>query len=62
MVTTKQLQESLDAWVRDTKRELNLLSLNVIELGVELRKVQAAIHDITRYEKTLHKYLTIKLK
>jgi len=61
-VTPDELQESLDDWAKEIKRDNSLLNLTLLEQSIEINKIKEELQAIRKYEQTLHNFLAARLK
>jgi hypothetical protein len=60
-ITPDELQESLDDWAKEIKRDNSLLNLTLLEQSIEINKIKEELQAIRKYEQTLHNFLANKL-
>ena len=60
-VTPDELQQSLDDWAKEIKRDNSLLNLNLLEQSIEINKIKEELQAIRKYEQTLHNFLANRL-
>ena len=60
-ITPDELQQSLDDWAKEIKRDNSLLNLNLLEQSIEINKIKEELQAIRKYEQTLHNFLANRL-